>query len=77
MQIKSPKEITGGAKILLVVVSLIIFLPILLIAALFYMLWGVILYASVWLMWGNNTYCLSILTAPFGKIIWKEKSFPT
>jgi len=60
MKKESPKEITGAARILLVAVSLIIFLPILLLAALFYMLWGVILCASVWLMWGKQSLSIFV-----------------
>ena len=64
----SPKAITGGAKILLIVVSLILFLPILLIAAVFYMLWGAILYVSVWLT-GRKQYVLFVYS---NSSIWKD-----
>ncbi len=68
MQKESSKEIRGLAKILLIAVSLILGLPILLIAAVFYFLWGVILYVSVWLTWRKQFVLFVYSDSP----IWKE-----
>jgi hypothetical protein len=68
MQKESSKEIRGLAKILLIAVSLILGLPILLIAAVFYLLWGAILYASIWLTWRQQYVLFVYSDSP----IWKE-----
>jgi hypothetical protein len=68
MEKESAKEMTGRAKILLIVVSLILGVPILLIAAVFYLLWGVILYLSVWLTWRRQYILFAYSDSP----IWKE-----
>jgi len=68
MKKEIPKKITGGAKTLLIVISLIIFLPILLIAGVFYILWGAILYVSVWLTWRKQYLLFVYSDSP----IWKD-----
>lgn len=68
MQKESSKEIKGLAKILLIAVSLILGLPILLIAAVFYLFWGAILYVSVWLTWRQQYVLFVYSDSP----IWKE-----
>ena len=68
MHKKSTKEITGGAKILLITVSLLLGLPILMIAAVFYIIWGIILYVSVWLMWKRQYVLFVYSDSP----IWKD-----
>jgi hypothetical protein len=64
----SHKEITVGAKILLIIVSLLVFLPILLVAAVLHILWGCILYLSIWLTWRKQYVLLVYSDSP----IWKD-----
>lgn len=68
MQTESPGEISGGAKTLLIVVSLLIFLPILLVAAVLYLLWGSILYLSIWFAWKKQLVLFVYSNSP----IWKD-----
>src|SRR6266545_1409810 len=68
MKKESPKEITGAARILLIAVSLIIFLPILLVAAVLHLLWGCILYLSIWLALRR----LFVLFVYSNSPIWKD-----
>src|SRR5689334_20167809 len=68
MHSESPKEISRAAKTLLIVVSLILFLPILLIVAVFYILWGCILYLSIWLAATQQLVLFVYSNSP----IWKD-----
>ena len=68
MKKEAPKEITGGAKTLLIILCLLVFAPILFVAAIFYLLWGCILYLSVWLGWKQQLVLFVYSNSP----IWKD-----
>jgi hypothetical protein len=67
MEITSSEKLSFGKKILIILV-LILLLPILLIAALTYILWGIILYIAIWLTWKRKFVLFIYSDSP----VWKN-----
>ena len=67
MEIFSPNRLTVSTKIVLIL-FLIVFLPIIIVGALLYSLWGIILYATIWLTWRQRFVLFVYSDSP----VWKD-----
>ena len=67
MKIIYPEKATTSIKIFATLL-LLVFFPVLLLGALFYLLWGLLLYVSIWVTWKQRFVLFVYSDSP----IWKE-----
>ena len=67
MEIKFPEKLTNVSKILILLL-LIILAPVLIIGALLYIFWGIILYIAIWLTWKQRRVLFVYSDSP----TWKD-----
>lgn len=75
MEIDSPKRLSRGAKTLIAFL-LVILSPVLIIAIMFYLLWGVILCTLIWLTWRKRFVLFVYSDSPIWKDYIETEIFP-